>query len=236
MARYEKTALQVFVSGGKGQGKTTLTDAIAKTYGRIFVFDPNGEYRAKGYTQCASMAEVLQHVRKNWRKGWRVSFVPVRPRSMFSGDSVVDAKRERGAMTQQLNEFCALICEIQKPYFDTPDGKQPPQPKVCLIVDEMRWSYPQHASCEWLEVISTLGRHYGVDVIGTTVRFAEVSTMFRGNCDLQFFFAQHDATDLQTVSRMIGRENVPALRSLRPHEFLRVYHGKVERGKNPLKR
>lgn len=217
---YQKTAWQGFVSGGKGQGKTTLTDALMKPYKRVFAFDPNGEYAAKGYTTFLSLHLVIDYLKKNKKRGYKIAYVPA-----FKG------------MTAQLDKFCEIICTSQLAYFNTPDlGPVPPIPKVALIVDEMRWSYPQHASCPWLEMIATRGRHYGVDAIGTTVRFAEVSTSFRGVCDLQFFFAQHDATDLRTAGGMIGKQNIPALRALKPHEFLRVFRGVVTRGKNSLKR
>jgi hypothetical protein len=215
--RYQKTSLQVFVSGGKGQGKTTLTDRLASTSRRVFCFDPNDEYAAKGYARFTSLGELIAYLKTHWRKSFRVAFVPT-----FEN------------MPDQLNRFCKLICAMQSAYYHTPDGSTPPIAKVMLIVDEMRWSMPQHSSVEWLEMISTRGRHYGVDVIGTTVRFAEVSTKFRGNCDLHFFSAQHDHTDLTTAAKMVGKAHVQHLKQLQPHEYLRVFRGRVERGRNSL--
>lgn len=215
---YQKKSTQIFIAGGKGQGKTTLIDAIASTRPRVFCFDPNGEYLSKGYHQSSTIADAARYAANNWARGFRIAFVP-----SFEN------------MQTQLDQFSHLICKLQQPYKDTVDGKMPPIPKVLLIIDEMQWVYPQHANCPWFQMIMGRGRHYGIDVIGAAVRLAEVATRFRGVCDLHFFFAQHDHTDIATASKMVGRANVGFLKSLRPHEFLRVYQGQVTRGKNNLR-
>ncbi|TAL03671.1 MAG: hypothetical protein EPO08_03515 [Rhodospirillaceae bacterium] len=213
-----KTAYQVLISGGKGTGKSTLADLLMRSHRRSFVFDLMGEYPAKGFSVARSHADVLRLVKAGWRRGFRIAYVP------SGGDKRVE-----------LSNFAELICKIQRPYFDTPDGSTPPIPKVLLTVEEMRWSYPNGTQEPGFATICTLGRHYGIDVIGTTQRIAEVSTNFRGTSDVQFFFAQHDHTDHSTIAKMIGRRHVPALQSLKPHEYLRVFRGQVERGRNRLK-
>lgn len=223
-----KTSFQLFVSGRKGQGKTTLTDAVAAGFNRVFVYDILGEYQAKGYVVVRSMAEMRAAVRKRWKKGWRVAFVPARPREKSKTDPGISYQ-------SQLAEMCDTICRIQMPYKETPDGRQPPIPSVLFIIEEMRWSYPTSANISEMAELTTLGRHYGVNMIGTTQRIAEVSTNFKGTSDARYFFAQDEAADIDTIARMIGRQHLPALKSLRPHQYLRMFQGRVEKGQNKLR-
>lgn len=221
---YRKTAFQIFVSGRKGQGKTTLTDGIARGRDRVFCFDLLGEYRAKGFTLVHSMVELRAAVRKRWHKGWKIAFLPARPNAEL-----------KITYAGQLSDMCETICAIQQPYYDTPDGKHPPIPKVLFLIEEMRWSYPNGCNLPGMPTLTTLGRHYGVDMIGTTQRVAEVSTNYKGNADVQYFFAQDAAADIETIGRMIGREHIAALKALKPHHYLRLYQGQVILGRNPVR-
>lgn len=224
-----KTSFQVGIAGRKGQGKTVLSDSLARGRPRVVCFDFLGEYRAKGYVQVRTLDALKAEIRKRWKKGFRVSYFPS---ARFWNDrkKVFEHDFER-----DLSEVSELLCKIQQPYFDTPDGKTPPVPKLLLIVEEMRWSYPQNCSYQGFAVLCTLGRHYGIDVIGTTQRIAEISTNFRGTCDVRFFFAQEEHTDVTTIAKMIGTRNVGKLQALRPHEFLRFYGGQVTLHRNKLK-
>lgn len=224
-----KTAFQIIVAGGKGQGKSALTKEIARARSRVIAFDVLGEYPAQGYRAAYSFAQVLQYVRKGWRRGFRIAFIPPQP-----PPDIPDAIAKNWH-AWQLSELCDFLCKVQQPYYDTPDGRAPSIAKLLLIVEEMAWSYPSHCPYAGFQKICTLGRHYGIDVIGTTQRFPDVSTKFRGTCDLQFFFAQHDHNDLQVIGRMIGPAARAQLQRLRPHEFLRVFRGRVEAGKNRLR-
>lgn len=203
----------------KGQGKTALSDFLARDRSRVVVFDVLGEYQGKGYTRATSMLEVMRLVRAGWRKGFRVAYFPT-----------------RADMPKQLDDLSALLCQVQDPYYRTPDGRAPPIPKILFIVEEMRWSYNHAAAGKYSNFASimTLGRHYGIDVIGTTQRIAEVSPNFRGNCDVRFFFAQEEHTDIDTIAKMIGPKNRAALMALRPHEYLRLYRAQIEKGRNRL--
>ncbi len=228
-----KTAYQALVSGRKGQGKSTLADALARGRKRIFVFDVLGEYAAKGFHTVRSVADMIDHVRRNWRRGFKVAYVPTEP---------IVLRNKQGRPTGQVNSWpeqfsnvARAICSIQQPYYNTPDGQTPPIPKVLFIAEEMAWTYPHNSGFDGFKTICSLGRHYGIDCIGTTQRIAEVSTNFRGNCDVRFFFAQEEHTDIATICKMIGPKNKAALMALRPHEYLRMYQGQVTKGKNPLR-
>lgn len=224
-----KTAFQVLIAGRKGQGKSTLADAITRGRNRIFVFDVLGEYGEKGFVVVRSLAEFLRETSKRWKRGFKIAYVPTEPFRDSKGKLI-------NSWPEQFSKVSQLICKIQQPYKDTPDGKSPPIPKVLFIAEEMAWTYPNHSGFEGFKAICSLGRHYGIDCIGTTQRVAEVSTNFRGNCDLRFFFAQDEHTDISTICKMIGTQHKAALMALRPHEYLRMYQGQVTKGKNSLKR
>lgn len=215
---YRKTSYQAFVSGRKGQGKTVLTDSLARAHSRVFVFDVLHEYPSKGFTCVRSMEELKAAVKTRWRKGWRIAYLP-----------------HRSNRPKQLHDLALTICDIQMPYKETPDdGTTPPIPKVLFIIEEMRWSYPNGCNYEGLAELTTLGRHYGVDMIGTTQRIAEVNTNFRGTSDVRFFFAQEEDRDIQAIAPMIGRHNVARLKALQVHECLRLYGGQVTLYRNNL--
>lgn len=216
---YRKTSYAALVAGMKGQGKTALSDFLARDRARIVVFDVLGEYQGKGYVRAHSIGEVLKLIRKGWKRGYRIAYFPSREKMPF-----------------QLDELSGLLLRVQEPYFKTPDGKEPPIPKVLFIVEEMRWSYNHAAAAQYsnFATIMTLGRHYGLDVIGTTQRIAEVSPNFRGCCDVRFFFAQEEHTDITTITKMIGPKNRAALMGLQVHEYLRLYRNQLSKGRNVL--
>lgn len=217
--KYRKTSYAALVAGMKGQGKTALSDFLARDRSRVVVFDVLGEYQGKGFSRVENFNLLMAMIRRDWRKGFRIAYFP-----------------SRVNMPKQLDDLAGLLCQVQDPYYKTPDGRVPPIPKILFIVEEMRWSYNHAAAAKFdnFASIMTLGRHYGIDVIGTTQRIAEVSPNFRGNCDVRFFFAQEEHTDIDTIAKMIGPKNRAALMGLKPHEYLRLYRGQISKGKNRL--
>jgi DNA helicase HerA-like ATPase len=217
-AGYRKTAFQGLVSGAKGQGKSTIVNAIARGRSRVIVFDQVGEYGAKGFASVHSIQELQRAIKAGWRKGFRIAFVPT-----------------IGAERVALSNVSQALCAVQRPYYETPDGQRPPIPKVLLIVEEMNTSFPSHVYDGWFAELCSRGRHYGVDVLGTTQRPAEVSTRFRGTCDVQWFFAHHDHVDVKTIGQMVGPAHAARISHLKPHEYMCRFRGAITYGKNALR-
>jgi hypothetical protein len=220
MARraYSKTAFQGLVSGSPGQGKTTLVNAIAAGR-RVVVFDNNGEYHAKGFHAVTTVRGFYGAVADRWHDPkLRVAFVP-----------------PPGGERQALSEISEALCTIQQPYKVTPDGRVPPIPKVLFIVEEMDASFPSHVYDGWFAEICGRRRHYGIDVLGVTLKPSLVSTRFRGTCDVQYFFAHHDHVDIQTIGKMVGPKHAAHVAHLQPHCYLRRFRGQISYGKNRLR-
>lgn len=211
-------AAMIGIFGRRGSGKTTLAKAKLKGADRVVIFDAMHEYTNEpGFTVAASLTEALEAIRKGWAEGFKVAYqVPV----------YVDRARA-------LSDLSAMLMQVQQPYKDGGESRQ-----IWLVVEEMSLSVPTHGlpldAVAFLH-LCTLGRHYGINVIGLSQRPAQVNADFRGNCLERYFFSLEEHTDLTTVIKMIGPDYKAQLQGLEDHEYLKLYQGTVTRGKNSLK-
>lgn len=181
------------------------------------VFDPNGEYRAKGYVETHTLAGLRAAIAANWTRTFRVCYVP-----------------QPGYERARLSDVATLLCQVQDPYYKTPDGKRPPIPRILFMVDELDVSFPTAAYDGGFATLCGRSRHYGIDVLGCTPRLSQVSTRFRGTCDIQYFFAQYDATDLKTLAGMVGPAAARRVGTFQPHDYLMRHRGQISFGRNRL--
>lgn len=204
------------VIGARGRGKSTKTKLLIKALKRVVVYDPMGEYaRIDIYKRCGSIKEVMDALKRGWKRGFKIAYVPV------------------GDHAQCLHDLCKLLMHVQKPYFDEKDTRQ-----MTLVVEEMNLSFPVtklSPALYGMQMMTLQGRHYGINVIGVTQRPAEVSATYRGNCECIYVFGLAQGMDFKAVSDTIGREHETKVRALKQHEFLKWQSdGRVELGKNRL--
>lgn len=202
------------IYGRRGSGKTTRVRALLRSRRRVIVFDPIGEYAAFGF-RAVTWADLGRVFYEFGRGPFRVAYTPI-PR----------------AEPEALHELsCALVA--YQCVMAVSAGQ------VTLVVEEMALSFPVERlplELHGFKSVCERGRHWGVNVIGTTQRPATVSTVFRGNAAETYIFALDWETDVAAVCAMIGREHRDALRGMEPHRYLYYREGRLTHGKNRLPR
>jgi ABC-type dipeptide/oligopeptide/nickel transport system ATPase component len=210
-----KNASRLGVYGRSGCGKSTRAKMMLKKVRRLVVFDPLDEYAEHGMTRVNSLKQFLTAIRRRWRGGFKVAYVP-----------------PAGQEKQALHGLSVVLRQIQEPYKLGADIRQ-----ITLLVEELNMSYPVHNLPDSMQGFSELcsrGRHYGINIIGVSQRVAEINTRFRGNTEGAYYFAQSDHSDITTIKKMIGPVHGATLAGLKDHEYLYVSGGKVQKGKNAI--
>lgn len=215
-AMENKNAKRIGVWGRSGSGKSTYVKSLIKTCNKLVVYDPMNEYQHEitGLVSFFSLQKMVNHMKKTY-PNFKVAYVPP------------EGKEEEG-----LHELSKILQMWQKQYAEGTGGH-----KITLVVEEMNMCFRNGISKEQFygfANLSSRGRHYGVEIIGVSQRLAEVDTRFRGNAEESVFFAQLDATDISTITRMLGNDYKDKILTLQNHEYYRRSNGVVEKGKNIL--
>ncbi|HEV7368951.1 helicase HerA domain-containing protein [Arenibaculum sp.] len=197
-------------------GKSTRAKLLLRDRVRVVVFDPLDEYSDVAPIGAASMGDVLAAIDRNWRGRFGIRFVPSR-----SVDPV-DA----------LDGLARLLGDVQEPYQQGRDDRH-----VTLMVDELAASAPNtRRPRSSFNALCSRGRHYGIELIGASQRMAEVTPTFRGNTTEDYFFPLRSAADYDEAAKLIGRQWLPDLKALEPHNALHYAGGVVEKTRNPARR
>lgn len=216
-----KHASITFLSGKRGSGKTTKLLELIKNEKRVIVFDCMGDWGDNGFQSFTSMKQVVQHVRDNWNKGFRVAL------------NVFPVKNKSKHLPKALSQFSEVLMAMQMPYKQNKDSRE-----ITLVVDEMRFSVPnrppESGEAAFFDLIQ-IGRHYGINIIGATQRPAQVHKDFTGNSEDLYFFKVGDHNDVKAIKPLIGKEWTQTLVGLQNFEFI---HWKdinnIQKGKTSL--
>lgn len=208
-----KDAEHIGVWGRSGSGKSTLVKRLLGGRSRVVIFDMMDEYGAIAPAATDHLSTLVERIARNWRGGFRLRFLPA-----------------EGDPAEQLNMLAGVLARVQEPYRDGRDDR-----KITLVAEELAASYPNVRRASAFTDLCQRGRHYGIELIGTSQRMADVNMAFRGNTSADYFFALRAAADYQAAGTLIGQGNVETLRGLKQHEYLKFARGEVTRGKNPLR-
>ena len=202
-------AEHIGVWGRTKSGKTTLTKTLIKGRSRVVIFDPMGEYEG---VQVEALPAMVEAIADRWGGSFQVAYRPP-----DFGDPVA-----------HLDAFAEIVRAVQKPYQLGEESRS-----LTVVVDELAMTFPnvRRASSAFGGLCSR-GRHYGIELIGTSQRMADVGTVFRGNTSCDYFLPLRAAVDVGAATDLIGREHVAALRALQNHEYLCFKGGELTRGKN----
>ena len=215
-----KDANAIAIWGCRGAGKSTRIKELIKDKDRVIIVDVMNEYGSSlGVTQFKTLKGLFSHIHKNWNKGFKVSL------------SMMHLMGEEGAETRLnlFRELCKSLFVIQKPYAEEKDSRT-----IHFVIDEMKQFVPNEKAKKGsriFEDVMSMGRHYGINVIGGSQRISEVSTNFRGNTQETYYLMQDEAVDIDACKRSIGKlaEQVALLE---PHEFLHKKGREIEKGIN----
>lgn len=201
------------VFGRRGSGKSTIVKGIARDPQRpkVVAFDPMREYGGRGWVRASSLAELVKAMRERWRKGFRISYVP-----------------QPGEEAAELHRLAVLLWNVQAPYERGADPR-----KLTLIIEEANLGMPNHALPAGLNGVARLinqGRHRGLEAVAVSQRPALVSKTYRANCTRIFVFPLADETDRTEIGRVVGRDQLCALRSLQKYNFWLLEDGRKSVG------
>lgn len=199
--------------GRRGTGKSTCVKKLIKTIDRFIVYDPLYEYDKENCKVVSSIKQMLILIKKGWTKGFKIAYQP-----------------ETGTdHIENIAEICKYLLKVQQPYKDERIDK-----KITLIVEEMSLSVPNRNEPRIKTFLDTcnIGRHYGIEIIGTSQRLAEVHTTFRSNAIENYFFALGAAVDIDAAAKIIGKDNAQKLISAPVHCGLYFNNGNITAFKN----
>lgn len=201
---------RIGVWGRSGSGKSTYVKHRIKGQRRVVIFDPMAEYGRLGFKTVHRVDDVRKAMAADWR-GFRVAFVP-----------------RAGLEPRDLSALCRLLLMAQEPY---ERGKQ--SLGMTLVVEEMSLSFPNGGGVQKapsFAKVCSMGRHYGIEVIGVSQRIAEVATRFRGNCTETVALRQKGPRDLAAAAAELGVAQTQ-VEALKPLEYLHEKNGAVTKGR-----
>lgn len=180
---------------------------------RVVVLDPLDEYSEVAPMRAETLSDVLATIKDRWPSDFRIRYVPSR---------TVDP-------APALDLLSAMLLSVQEPYRQGRDTRQ-----ITLAVDEMALAAPNvRKPSQGFAALCVRGRHWGIALVGTSQRMAEVSTTFRGNTQEDYIFPLRAAVDREAALKLIGSEYRRELEALKPHDCLVFRDGQITTDKNP---
>jgi len=154
----------IFVTGGRGTGKTTRVKKLLsdKNRKRIIVYDLKDEYP---YKKLKGIREFAKFMKSNWRKSFKVAYVPT--------------AKEKGEHIQELSDLCYILAKAQKADCKTNNAKN-----LTIVAEEMSLSAPNQkypSGQGGFEYAVNIAREWGIEIIGVSQRPAQANPDFRGN-------------------------------------------------------
>lgn len=204
---------RIGIFGRSGSGKSAYAKRMLKGRGRVVIFDPLEEYKARAlvrHSRRDSLDQVRRAMAADWR-GFQVAYVP-------------PAGKEAAA----LSALCRLLLAAQDPYRRTGKGAG-----LTLVVEEMNLAFPVAGgadNCPGFAEVCSRGRHSGIEVIGISQRIAEVSTRFRGNLTETVIFSQRGPRDVAAAIQAAGASKAQ-VEGLGHLQYLHEKSGAISLGK-----
>lgn len=197
--------------GARGSGKSTLALALVRAEPRVVVFDPLDEYGAAGFQTVTARIDLWRAIKRRWVAGrWRIAYVP-------TGDAAAE-----------LDALAAGLLAVQQPFKDGRDARA-----MVLLVEEASLSVPvtaPPAGRQSFRRLVNVGRHWGVSIIATSQRMAQVHNDLRGNTSADYFLRLRAAVDYQAAAALIGRSNAERLSQIGEHRYLKFAAGVASEG------
>jgi hypothetical protein len=198
-------AVRIGIYGASGSGKTYKARQLVKNCPRLIAFDPLGDFSGTGWKVAYSIKDLKKALVDNWKRDFKIAY-------RFT--DVEQAESE-------LNVVSNLLYAAQADY--------PKVPMLTFVVDELSLCYPKFGKCSsGFTNLACRGRHVGINLIGISQRIAQVNTNFRGNCTSSYFFRPADHVDIDTLGRIIGKEYLHKIRSMRNRDFFYVKDGQIK--------
>jgi hypothetical protein len=203
---------RIGIWGASGSGKSTYMHARLKGRKRLIVVDVSpGILRDKTFKICRTGNEVIAAMLANWN-GFRLVYAP-----------------SYQTLHRGLNQICDMLITAQMDYSA---GKH--RNMITLAIDEMKQAFPAQGGPSLVpkfDLLCSLGRQHGVELIGSSQRIAEVHSTFRGNCGEAIVFQSVEGNDKTRSASTVGKR-VAEINTLKQFEYFhRQRDGSVIKGK-----
>jgi AAA+ ATPase superfamily predicted ATPase len=214
-----KDAGIIGIYGGRGMGKSTYAKKAIKKRDRVVIFDVMDEYHREMKREV-KYADSLHTISKIMQQcngdNFKIGYVP---NAQIPAD-------------QALHELSMFLMKVQQPY---KDGKS--KKKLTLLVEELSKSAPNEKQMKgqrgFQEIIDR-GRHYGIEIIGTSQRVKAISMDFRTNSAEEIFFSIFDQSEVSHIEAKLPPQWRDKIMTLPPHHYIKVAGRDIFEGKNEL--
>lgn len=196
------------IYGASGTGKTTLLNELVKSDPRFIGFDPVRSMAGRAFEDRRSFLRAIMAA-----KGGPFRLVYRAPRG---------SDRET-----ELRWLANFVLNFQTDFYNGKSRKG-----LTFAVDELALCYPnknQPSGDHPFTELCNTGRHYGVRLIGSTQRPAEIGPTFRANASATYVFRLESDVDVDRVRRIVGLRDGEALKTLAVGECFRLENGKLSR-------
>lgn len=192
------------IFGKRGSGKSTLGKQLQKAFPRRIVLDLMHEYKADSKNKFSfevntveNLARVMIAIQKNGISKFEIIFKRPINRDLSESD---------------METLFQLVYNFGD---------------VLLVIEEIHTYMKREWMPLWLKNLTTLGRHKGVGIMGTSQRPAEVSKTFVSMCSHVFVGRMFERND---VNYFLNSTNIPEnkLRNIEPFHFFRVLNGELK--------
>lgn len=203
-------AILTGVWGVRKSGKSSFVKDGTDGEKRVVVLDSQNEYRKEGFKVVQSVNEMRDEITKSPKK-FRLAIVP-----------------KDGAEEIILNQVSDLVLRLQKPFHE---GKS--KLELTMVVEEMQNCFSVHRGVHKAPKfanICSVGRHSGINVIGTAQRIAEVATRFRDNCDETVILRTVGANSIKAASEQTGLDRKEIM-ALKKFDYVMIKDGVITRGR-----
>lgn len=194
----------ITVMGQRGAGKSSWVKAFVFSLSRVLIFDPMGEYTDSNLTKIDDLGELFRFLALHKDTFFQVAFSPEK-------DSLFDT-------------VCRVFPESIQEY-----ESGAALDSVWFVIEEVDIHASPQKISEPLSRLVRRGRHYGVSLLFTTRRPAEMNRILDTQSNRFVCFKMIGANEYNYMRSVIG-EAAADLQGLNTLEFIE-YDGEIRRGR-----
>jgi hypothetical protein len=186
--------MNTLVCGTRGTGKSTLALKLANDWGgTVVIFDPRGSYASTG-VQCATVDELIEHLRENDYVDDEGVAVPL----VFHPDADPE---------ESFTQLCAALFPPQFVGF---------RGRIALLVDESRNLQGPNSICPALDRLVGQAPRDDVLVIQTTHEIKEWNSKSKSVMDEVYLFYQVGPQNYDRIADLCGDEVAETVQGFKP--------------------
>jgi hypothetical protein len=192
----------VVILGKKGSGKTVIARHLVKDRPRLVAYDPMRQFGACGVS-LGTFEDILSYISENRRGPFRAIYQPEIP-----------IGSTQDTVQQEFIRICDLVNRLVN---------------VCFLVDEIdNCLPPRDRENGFFKNMIQRGRHAGVSLVATTIRYTDTQRNLTAQADKIVCFHTHEPSDIRYFKSYFG-EMADDLPQLPPFHYIQYEKGQVSR-------